>query len=65
MIEIIFQKKQDAWSLYQHFIARLASWPETYPILLNEDRNRVQIPNQLYKDEMIHELKGVFMISSY
>lgn len=60
MIEIIFQKKQDAWNLYQHFIARLASWPETFQILLNEDRNRVQIPIQLYKDEMLYNLKRSF-----
>jgi putative sporulation protein YtxC len=60
LIEIIFQKKQDAWNLYQHFIARLASWPETYQILLNEDQNRVQIPNQLYKDEMLYNLKRSF-----
>lgn len=60
MIEIIFQKKQDAWNLYQHLIARLASWQETYSILLNEDRNRVQIPTQLYIDGMLQELKRSF-----
>ncbi|MEH7885937.1 sporulation protein YtxC [Bacillus sp. JJ1609] len=60
MIEIIFQKKQDAWSLYQHLIARLASWPETDSILLNEDRNRVQIPTQLYIDGMLQDLKRSF-----
>ncbi|MGA9227366.1 MAG: putative sporulation protein YtxC [Mesobacillus sp.] len=60
MIEIIFQKKQDAWSLYQHLIARLASWPETDSILLNEDRNRVQIPTQLYIEGILQELKRSF-----
>lgn len=60
MIEIIFQKKQDAWSLYQHLIARLASWPESYSILLNEDQNRVQIPSQLYIEGILHELKRSF-----
>ncbi|MBS8265166.1 putative sporulation protein YtxC [Mesobacillus boroniphilus] len=51
MIEIIFQKKQDAWNLYQHLVARLASWQETNSILLNEDRNRVLIPEEFYKKE--------------
>jgi putative sporulation protein YtxC len=60
LIEIIFQKKQDAWSLYQHLIARLASWPETDSILLNEDRNRVQIPTQLYIEGILQELKRSF-----
>lgn len=60
MIEIIFQKKQDAWNLYQHLLARLASWPETCSILLNEDRNRVQIPTQLYIDGMLQEIKRSF-----
>ncbi|MCM3663745.1 putative sporulation protein YtxC [Mesobacillus subterraneus] len=60
MIEIIFQKKQDAWNLYQHLITRLASWQETNSILLYEDRNRVLIPQQYYKDEMLNELKKSF-----
>lgn len=57
MIEIIFQKKQDAWNLYQHLVARLASWQETNSILLNEDRNRVLIPEEFYKNEKLHVLK--------
>ncbi|MFT9600892.1 putative sporulation protein YtxC [Mesobacillus sp.] len=57
MIEIIFQKKQDAWNLYQHLVARLASWQETNSILLNEDRNRVLIPEEFYKNEKLPLLK--------
>ena len=57
MIEIIFQKKQDAWNLYQHLVARLASWQETNSILLNEDRNRVLITEELYKKENLLLLK--------
>jgi putative sporulation protein YtxC len=57
LIEIIFQKKQDAWNLYQHLVARLASWPETNSILLNEDRNRVLIPEEFYKNEKLHVIK--------
>ncbi|MEW8971628.1 MAG: sporulation protein YtxC, partial [Mesobacillus sp.] len=57
MIEIIFQKKQDAWNLYQHLVARLASWQETNSILLNEDRNRVLIPEEFYKKETLPLLK--------
>lgn len=57
MIEIIFQKKQDAWNLYQHLVARLASWQETNSILLNEDRNRVLVPEEFYKQEKLPLLK--------
>jgi putative sporulation protein YtxC len=60
LIEIIFQKKQDAWSFYQHLIARLATLPETNTILLNEDRNRVLIPNQLYDGGRLTEIKESF-----
>lgn len=60
MIEIIFRKKQDAWKLYQHLITRLASWQETNVILLNEDRNRVQIPEEFFKDGLLTELKNSF-----
>jgi putative sporulation protein YtxC len=58
LIEIIFQKKQDAWNLYQHLVARLASWQETTSILLNEDRNRVLIPEEFYKKEKLPLLKN-------
>ncbi|HAQ08042.1 MAG TPA: putative sporulation protein YtxC [Bacillus bacterium] len=57
MIEIIFQNKQDAWNLYQHLITRLASCQEANSILLNEGRNRVLIPSQLYAGEMLKEIK--------
>lgn len=57
MIEIIFQKKQDAWDLYQHLVARLASWQGTNSILLNEDRNRVLIPEEFYKKENLPLIK--------
>lgn len=57
MIEIIFQKKQDAWNLYKHLVTRLASWQETNSILLNEDRNRVLIPEEFYKKEKLPFLK--------
>lgn len=60
MIEIIFRKKQDAWKLYQHLITRLASWQETNVILLNEDRNRVQIPEEFFMDQLLTELKSSF-----
>jgi putative sporulation protein YtxC len=60
LIEIIFQKKQDAWKLYQHLIARLASWQEMNTILLNEDRNRVLIPGDFFKGEHLMELKRSF-----
>ncbi|RSD27676.1 sporulation protein YtxC [Mesobacillus subterraneus] len=61
MIEIIFQKKQDAWNLYKHLITRLASWQDTNPILLNEDRNRVHIPEQYFHDDVLIELKRTFL----
>lgn len=60
MIEIIFQKKQDAFNLYQHMISRLASWLETNSILLNEDQNRVLISGQLLYDNMLEEVKESF-----
>jgi putative sporulation protein YtxC len=60
LIEIIFQKKQDAWKLYQHLIARLASWQEMSAILLDEDRNRVIIPGDFFKDQLLNELKRSF-----
>lgn len=60
MIEIIFQKKQDAWKLHRHLITRLASWQEMNPILLNEDQNRVLIPQDYCSNEMQVELKRCF-----
>ncbi|WP_079510000.1 sporulation protein YtxC [Mesobacillus jeotgali] len=57
MIEIIFQKKQDAWNFYHHLVARLASLQEKNSILLNEDRNRVQIPGDFYLKGTLFELK--------
>jgi putative sporulation protein YtxC len=57
LIEIIFQKKQDAWNLYQHLVTRLASWQETNSILLNEDRNRVIIPEEFCVKERMQLLK--------
>ncbi|CAM3961438.1 putative sporulation protein YtxC [Mesobacillus thioparans] len=57
MIEIIFQKKQDAWNLYHHLTARLASLQEKNSILLNEDRNRVQIPEDFFVKEKLAALK--------
>lgn len=57
LIEIIFQKKQDAWNLYHHLVARLASLQEKNSILLNEDQNRVLIPEDFFMKEKIPELK--------
>jgi putative sporulation protein YtxC len=57
LIEIIFQKKQDAWNLYHHLVSRLASLQEKNSILLNEDRNRVQIPEGFYLKGTLVELK--------
>ncbi|MBT2681919.1 putative sporulation protein YtxC [Bacillus sp. ISL-35] len=57
MIEIIFQKKQDAWNLYHHLVARLASLQEKNSILLNEDQNRVLIPEDFFVKEKLAELK--------
>lgn len=60
MIEIIFQKKQDAFNLYQHLLTRLVSWQEPYSILLNEDRNSVLIPTQLCFGACLEEIKQSF-----
>lgn len=60
MIEIIFQKKQDAWNLYQHLITRLASCQEAYSILLNEGKNRVLIPSQLCEGGKLKDIKEGF-----
>ncbi|MDQ0412956.1 MULTISPECIES: sporulation protein YtxC [Mesobacillus] len=57
MIEIIFQKNEDAWKLYQYLVTRLASLQEKSSILLNEDQNRVLIPEAFFATGKLAELK--------
>lgn len=60
MIEIIFQKKQDAMNLYQHLLASFTYVQEANSILLNEDRNRVLIPVQMCEGSRLEEIKLMF-----
>ncbi|WP_210364965.1 sporulation protein YtxC [Bacillus sp. REN3] len=62
MIEIIFQKRQDAVNLYQHFIKSMVSWCESQSILLIEDRNRVCIPGRMFDDCRLDEIKNCFFV---
>jgi len=57
LIEIIFQKNEDAWKLYQYLVTRLASLQEKNSILLNEDQNRVLIPEAFFATGKLAELK--------